>query len=117
MYKQRSYVLVGQKDNDEFRKAVEVDHHDCRLGKWYEGEGRTVFGEMPSFKQLLVPHGKVHDSVKMAVGLLDQKWERDTGVQDKIIEAMNAAEEASMSVMQILDKIVEEKHPHMVKVA
>jgi methyl-accepting chemotaxis protein len=115
VYKQRSYVLVGQKDNEEFRKAVEVDHHECRLGKWYEGEGKTVFGELPSYKQLLAPHGKVHDSVRIAVNLLDQKWERDTAVQDKIIEAMNTAEEASMSVMQILDKIVEEKHPHMVK--
>lgn len=117
VYKQRSYVLVGQKDNDEFRKAVEVDHHNCRLGKWYEAEGKTVFGEMPSFKQLLVPHGKVHDSVRTAVALLDRGWERDTAVQDKIIDAMSTAEEASMSLMQILDRVVEEKHPHMVKAA
>ncbi|OIR19660.1 methyl-accepting chemotaxis protein 3 [mine drainage metagenome] len=117
VYKQRSYVLVSQKDHEEFRKAVEVDHHDCRLGKWYEGEGKSVFGELQSFKQLQVPHAKVHDSVKAAVALLDQQWERDTAVQDKIIDAMSAAEEASLNVMQILDRIVEEKHPHMVKAA
>jgi len=115
VYKQRSYVLVSQNDNEESKEAVVVDFHNCRLGKWYEGDGKAVFGEMPSFKRLLAPHSKVHDSVHMAVALLDKGWEHDTNVQDKIIDAMNAAEEASMSVMQILDKIVEEKHPHMAK--
>ncbi|OIR05566.1 methyl-accepting chemotaxis protein 3 [mine drainage metagenome] len=117
VYKQRSYVLIGNRGNDEFRKAVEVDHNDCRLGKWYEGAGKAVFGEMPTFRQLLAPHAKVHDSVHMAVGLMDQKWENDVTIQDKILDAMNSAEEASISVMQCLDKIVEEKHPHMLKSA
>ena len=117
VYKQRSYVLIGNKDNAEFRKAVEVDHHDCRLGKWYEGAGKAVFGDTPTFRQLLAPHTKVHDSVHTAVALMDRKWENDTAIQDQIITAMNSAEEASITVMQCLDKIVEEKHPHMLKSA
>jgi hypothetical protein len=59
----------------------------------------------------------VHDSVRTAVALMEQKWESDTAIQDRILAAMNAAEEASLSVMQCLDKIVEEKHPHMLKAA
>jgi hypothetical protein len=51
------------------------------------------------------------------MALLDKDWEHDAAVQDKILEAMESAEKASMGVMQILDKIVEEKHPHMVKAA
>jgi methyl-accepting chemotaxis protein len=117
VYKQRSYVLIGNKGNDEFRKAVQTDHNDCRLGKWYEGAGKAVFGEMPTFRQLLAPHAKVHDSVHTAVALMDQKWEVDVTIQDKILDAMNSAEEASITVMQCLDKIVEEKHPHMLKSA
>ena len=117
VYKQRSYVLISHKDNEEFRKAVSVDHHNCRLGKWYEGEGKKVFGETPSFRQLVEPHGKVHDSVHAAMALLDKDWEHDAAVQDKIFDAMESAEKASMGVMQILDKIVEEKHPHMVTAA
>ncbi len=117
IYKQRSYVLIGHQENEESRKAVSVDHHNCRLGKWYEGEGKATFGGMPSFKKLIEPHSKVHDSVHTAIAMLDQKWERDTTVQDRIIAAMSAAEEASITVMQCLDKIVEEKHPHMIKAA
>jgi hypothetical protein len=117
IYKQRAYALIGQSDNDEFRKAVAVDHHGCRLGKWYEGEGKVVFGEMPSFGKLLAPHSAVHDSVHGAVDLLGQKWERDVAVQQQIIAAMNKAEDASIGVMQCLDKVVIEKHPHMQKAA
>jgi methyl-accepting chemotaxis protein len=117
VYKQRSYVLIGNRDNEEFRKAVAVDHNDCRLGKWYEGAGKAVFGDTPTFRQLLAPHAKVHDSVHTAVGLMDRKWENDVAIQDKILGAMNSAEEASITVMQCLDKIVKEKHPHMLKSA
>jgi methyl-accepting chemotaxis protein len=117
IFKQRSYVLVGHQDNEEYRKAVSVDHHNCRLGKWYEGEGKTMFSSTPSYAKLIDPHSKVHTSVHTAIALLDQKWERDTAVQDKIIAAMSTAEEASIGVMQCLDKIVEEKHPHMLKAA
>jgi predicted nucleic acid-binding Zn-ribbon protein len=117
IFKQRSYVLIGHRENEEYKKAVSVDHHNCRLGKWYEGEGKAMFGSMPSFSKLNEPHSKVHSSVHIAIALLDQKWERDMAVQDKIITAMTAAEVASIGVMECLDKIVEEKHPHMLKAA
>lgn len=117
VYKQRGYVLINDLQNDDFRKAVGVDHHNCRLGKWYEGEGKAIFGSTTAFKNLVEPHSKVHDAVHSALALMDQKWERDMALQDRIYNAMNAAEEASMRVMQILDQMVAEKHPHMVKAA
>ncbi|MDZ4201731.1 MAG: methyl-accepting chemotaxis protein [Gallionella sp.] len=117
IYKQRAYVLVGTPDNDEFKKAVSVDHHNCRLGKWYAGPGKEVFGESPSFRRLDEPHAKVHDCVHDMVAMLDQKWERDEALQDKIFDALVCAEEASIEVMQTIDKVVADKHPEMVKTA
>jgi methyl-accepting chemotaxis protein len=115
VYKQRAYVLINHPNHEEFRQAVSVDHHNCRLGKWYSAEGKEVFGDMESFRRMLGPHGKVHDSVHAAVALLGQDWERDQKLQDRICAAMEAAEEASIGVMQSLDQIVKEKHPHMQK--
>jgi hypothetical protein len=117
IYKQRSYVLINHGEDEEIQKAVGVDHHNCRLGKWYAGEGKKVFGQMPSFKYLELPHSKVHNSVHEVRNLLTQNWERDSSKQDKLLRAMEAAEEGSIGVMQMLDKMVEEKHPHMVKAA
>ncbi len=113
IYKQRAYVLVNEPDKDEFRKAVGVDHHNCRLGKWYEGPAQEVFGATVSYRKLLEPHGKVHSSVHEMLRLLDQKWEHDEAVQDRLFQALQHAEEASLEVMRIIDRMVAEKHPQM----
>jgi methyl-accepting chemotaxis protein len=116
IYKQRAYVLVGEAGNDEFKKAVSVDHHDCRLGKWYEGEGKEVFGASPSYRALLAPHSKVHECVHSMVEQLDQGWERDLAIQDKIYNALECTEKASMEVMHLIDQIIVDKHPSMAKI-
>jgi len=74
IYKQRTYVLVNEPDNTEFKNAVGVDHHNCRLGKWYEGSGRDVFGDTLSFRQLETPHSKVHGSVHRMLSLMQLDW-------------------------------------------
>ncbi len=116
IYKQRAYVLISHPGDNEIRNAVGVDHHNCRLGKWYAGAGKEVFGDSPSFRKLLEPHSKVHSCVHDMVSMLDQPWDKDDALQDKIISAMECAEEASMGVMQNIDQAVADKHPEMAKV-
>jgi methyl-accepting chemotaxis protein len=113
IYKQRAYVLIGEPDNQEVRAAVGVDHHNCRLGKWYEGAGKAAFGDSPAFGELLQPHSKVHGCVHDMVAMLAKPWERDDALQDKIYAAMECAEEASLGVMRSIDKVVADKHPEM----
>lgn len=115
IYKQRAYVLISDSDNQEMKSAVAVDHQNCRLGKWYEGEGKEVFGGYPSFRTLLEPHKKVHSCVHEAVAMLAQPWIKDESLQDKIITAMECAEAGSMGVMRSIDQVVAEKHPEMTK--
>ena len=115
IYKQRAYVLISDADNQDIRNAVAVDHHNCRLGKWYEGVGAEVFGDSPSFRHLLEPHRQVHSCVHDVVAMLDQPWDKNDDLQDQIIHAMEAAEEGSMGVMQHIDQAVAEKHPEMDK--
>ncbi len=116
IYKQRAYVLIGEPTNSEMRSAVAVDHNSCRLGKWYNTTGKEDFGIYPSFKLLLDPHKKVHSCVHEAVALLDQPWEKNESFQDKIISAMDCAEQGSLGVMKDIDQIVVEKHPEMSKI-
>jgi methyl-accepting chemotaxis protein len=112
IYKQRAYVLINDSSKEEFRKAIGVDHHGCRLGKWYEGEGKQVFGDTPSFRKLEGPHSRVHNNVHNMLSLLDQKWETSNTIQDSIYDSLEGAEEASLEVMAIIDAIVAEKNPH-----
>jgi len=112
-YKQRAYVLTNDPNNDEFKKMVSVDHQNCRLGKWYEGAGKEVFGEMPSFRKLLDPHSEVHSAIHRMVHLMEGKWECDEKLQNQILENLQKSESASLKVMSILDQMVVEKHPGM----
>jgi methyl-accepting chemotaxis protein len=115
IYKQRAYVLISDSDNQEMRNAVAVDHQDCRLGKWYEGEGKQRFGDLPAYRMILEPHKKVHSCVHEAVAMLGQPWVKDEALQDKIISAMECAEQGSMGVMKSIDQVVADKHPEMAK--
>jgi methyl-accepting chemotaxis protein len=115
IYKQRAYVLISDPDNQEMRNAVAVDHHNCRLGKWYDGAGKQRFGEFPAYRALLEPHQKVHSCVHEVVGMVGQAWINDEGLQDKIITAMECAEKGSMGVMNSIDQVVADKHPEMSK--
>ncbi|HLP98704.1 MAG TPA: methyl-accepting chemotaxis protein [Sideroxyarcus sp.] len=117
IYKQRAYVLISEPEHEDFRKAVSVDHHNCRLGKWYEGPAKEIFGDLPSYRNLVQPHSKVHGCVYDMTQMLGQKWERDEALQDRIFNALECAEEASLEVMAVIDKVVAEKHPHMPKTA
>lgn len=43
------------------------DHRNCRLGKWYFGEGMQMCGNLPSFKAMDEPHIRIHALAKEAV--------------------------------------------------
>ena len=115
VYKQRAYVLIDNPNDEECKKAVNVDHQDCRLGKWYAGVGKDVFGGTAAYRNLLDPHRKVHECVHLMVGQLDHGWERNLAIQDSIFGALEGAEKSSLEVMKILDQVVADKHPHMAK--
>jgi methyl-accepting chemotaxis protein len=110
IFKQRAYMTLNTVGEENSRQAVSVNHQNCRLGKWYESIGRERFGGMPSFALLEKPHARVHDNVHTMLHFLDQGWEHDLQVQQSILDSMQKTEDASHEVMQLIDKLVIEKH-------
>lgn len=112
VYKQRTYL--GIQDTQQHKaevNAVSVDHHNCRLGKWYdEGIGHEQFRHLNSFKQLQAPHAAVHKCARFAVDLAGDNWLANQDIREEIVAAVKRAESASDEVMALLDAIVEEKH-------
>jgi hypothetical protein len=68
------------------------------------------FGDIPSYRLLEKPHARVHDNVHAMLAHLDCGWEHNIKVQESIFESMQATENASHEVMQLIDKLVVEKH-------
>lgn len=48
-----------------------VDHHQCRLGRWYEGEGRQHYGDISAFKEIEGPHRELHALIKRIVSAVE----------------------------------------------
>ncbi len=111
LYKQRAYIVLEQGRESEAAHAVEVDHHNCRLGKWYEsGDGKHLFEGYPSYPALVAPHRDVHGSVHELLTYVDRDWEHDLGKQAEMLKCYQSMEDASKRVMGIIDRLVLEKH-------
>ncbi len=113
IYKQKAYKIFHtdtDTENDDAR-SVQVDHHNCRLGKWYyEGGGQQIFGNLMTFKELEEPHAQVHNAGHTALDLLSQDWVKDKVLLDKILENYRYMEEASNRVMDRIDAMITEKY-------
>ena len=54
-----------------------VDHHSCRLGKWYEqGDGKRFFSGSKVYQGLEAPHATVHEQTREVFRLLSDNGER-----------------------------------------
>lgn len=86
--------------NSDFASEQVVDHHKCRLGKWYyQGEGSENYTNNQSFKDLEKPHEDVHLFGKMALE------EFQSGNDSNAIEYLYLMEEASLIVVKYLEDL------------
>jgi len=104
-YKTRAYNSIML---EEHVLAV-VDHHHCRLGKWYDGEGKKRFGETTAYKEMKPYHKIVHANANYNMQILDAP-EPVTEHSDKIIKHFEEMEEASHSLFILLDQMIGEIH-------
>jgi predicted nucleic acid-binding Zn-ribbon protein len=86
-----------------------VNHHSCRLGRWYEkGEGRE-FAETSKFKDLEAPHATVHNATKDIFSELEKAEHVGQINFEEIISLLRKMERSSNGVFEILDIMLDEK--------
>ncbi|MCJ9428343.1 methyl-accepting chemotaxis protein [Kordiimonas marina] len=93
-----SQMLAGraQLNADEL-----LDHHGCRLGKWYDTQKDPAFTALPEWHALQDPHRHVHAAGIEAVRCYNM------GDLSGAIECVHEACEASKEVMRLLDDIAD----------
>ncbi len=81
------------------------DHHQCRLGQWYErGRGQQFFAGHPRYKAIERPHAAMHDSARQAL------LAREAGDAAGVEQALSRMEDASREVMQLLAELETSAH-------
>lgn len=114
IFKQNGYIAIEEASSCPQADAISVDHHSCRLGKWYyEGIGYEKFRGTHAYSNLELPHGDVHNYTQQAYAFSRENWAEDAQLLENIISQMQLSEEASSDVMTQIDTMIEEKHPHV----
>ncbi|ALV24462.1 MCP-domain signal transduction protein (chemoreceptor zinc-binding domain) [Campylobacter iguaniorum] len=80
------------------------DHINCRLGKWYDGKGKEVFGHTPEFSKIIEPHKQVHESINKAIDMA-----QNHAPLTSVIGQFKKAEEGSHKLFDIFSQMVASK--------
>lgn len=82
-----------------------VDHHNCRLGKWYEqGEGKQFFSATEAYRELLDPHRIVHEETRKVFAALERRGETPLDYQ-RLQQIFESMARASKEVLQKLSEM------------
>lgn len=100
IYKFRVYQVIFGLSNEEASNFV--SHHDCRLGKWYyEGEGKECFSQLAGYREIELPHIKVHEAALAALHA------HAVGDEASVIREIEAMENNSLSVIEGLERMAQ----------
>ena len=95
------YSAVTKEEQFKF-----VDHHNCRLGKWYyEGDGKENFSKTAHYSKLEKPHSIVHNGTHKVFDLMVKG---NVNV-NALVSAFEEMEKGSDSVFSTLDEILHDK--------
>lgn len=101
IFKSAAYTSV-------FRSEVEgsfTDHHNCRFGKWLEGEGKEKFGRTEAYAKIDAPHKQVHEKILENIGFIAPK---DTVIENKerLVQNFVDAEAQSEYLYRYLEEML-----------
>ena len=108
VFKHKAYsVLLGENSDSTTSFA---DHHNCRLGKWYDGEGKKLFGTTKAYKAMEHPHSLVH---KHTLDALECTKTRDCLItrREDMVKNMALAELESFKLFDLFPEMVQEGNP------
>lgn len=107
IFKSNAYTTVIAESKD----AVFVDHKNCRLGKWYLGVGKEHYGDTAGYKNIDIPHAKVHDSVLRNAAFVKNGTAMSHLNENAIINNFREMESESEKLFDVLDGIIGELLP------
>lgn len=113
IYMQRAYRVVEEAANDiesPEKPSIMVNSHQCRFGQWYDtGEGQEYYSHLPVYPSIQSPHEKVHSLIHNAIHIIEQNWAMNQQLQMDLLAKFRAAEDASSSLTDKVEQLVQEK--------
>ncbi len=103
LYKSRAYNSIVSRE-----KILPTSNpHECRLGKWYDGEGKKRFSKTLSYSKIAAPHAVVHNNANENLKYLEEG--KDILEYDnKIVANFETMEDASDELFKLMDEMLKE---------
>ena len=105
IFKANAYNAVYVNDKD----TAFHTHETCSFGKWYATDGKVIFGETQSYKDLNIPHTKLHNHVLEIAQYVKTSSSNLLDEKAIIIELFKTIEKESMALFLTLDAMMKEK--------
>jgi len=111
MFKSNAYKSIA---NGKLA-ATFSDHHNCRLGKWYDsGAGKERFSTLPSYKLIEKPHETVHKNVLHNMTFIEN-GDHTVEHKEEIISGFQTMEEASLTLFGLMDNLNKESEEFLMR--
>ncbi|AJE04915.1 chemotaxis protein [Geobacter pickeringii] len=96
-------ILNGR---DRMDAAKVSTHHTCRFGTWYDAEGGTLCGHLPSFRAIAGPHERIHAVAREVVAAVNG------GDMARAAQLFPQLKELSLQIVKLLSDIRHEFETH-----
>ncbi|HQS66399.1 MAG TPA: methyl-accepting chemotaxis protein [Sulfuricurvum sp.] len=104
LYKARAYNSVMQCE----QHLDVIDSHQCRMGKWYDNEGKERFGRTNSYDLMKDPHALVHQNANKNLSYIEHGQDRMLENGKEIVNNFKEMEKASDRLFVLLDNMLAE---------
>ena len=111
IYVQNGYQAMEKGKHSDAWKAVEVDHHSCRFGQWYDsGIGQQFFSHLPTYSALNPVHQSLHTQMHQLLDLVaDEDWRRNIRCHSQVQQGFETLEQYSAEIITLVDQLTDEK--------
>ena len=105
LFKSRAYNSIVS-----LKQVLPISNpHECRLGKWYDNEGKSRFSHTSSYLKVAAPHAIVHNNANTNLDYLAKHEEEDLLTHaDSVIDNFDKMEDASLELFTLMDNMLEE---------
>ena len=103
IFKSNAYTAMIHNDGS----VKFANHENCRFGKWYLTNGKSVFSKTQSYPKMDIPHSKVHSMVQKNMAYI-HTTDRRIEYEDSIIKNYKTMEEASAELFNLLNAMRDE---------
>lgn len=108
LYKSRAYNAIMNCKAD----AEQQDSHECRMGRWYDDEGKRRFGKTASYPMIKEPHHIVHHKANENLAIAQKSNASDNCLANAstIINNFKEMEKASGELFSLMDRMALEEY-------